>query len=592
MRILSLESIMSEIDYLLFSESIEDALEDISSLLEIHQLTEAEYDKVTEHLKISILDVDRFVAVNDCKCITNPRAFDTNGIPSEDGVLSNTIFGTTMEERAGTFAYIDLHGKFLNPLMYKTWFTIDSKVKNIVHGIKRYRIDSKGLFIEDDVNGDTGIDFLYKNMDKIKFKKSDSISKDISYRFLELNKDIMFMDKMLVIPPFYRDKNTSTGRSRSVGLGGINKQYTNLIVKCNALTVSQDLGFDTSDTMKAEVQEIILTIYDFLSGNRNKNIEVSMGGGMSGKLGIMRRAVLSKTANFSSRVVISAPELKVEKPEDMEVDFDKSSVPLYTLMADFRDFIIFQIRKFFEAEFMGRQSYPVVDKNGKPTTIIPQSYEIVFSDERIRREMERFIHGYNNRFVPVEVPVEGNDEVFYMKFNNMKTESGEPIDRRITWCDLFFIAAVEATKDKHVLITRFPIDAFSNQITTGITVASTTKTEPVIIDNYLYSRYPYIREDMIGMDTSNTFVDTLRFSNSYLDGMGGDYDGDQTTCKGVYTNEANEELEAFMTSKENYVTFGSSPLRTPGSDSIQSLFALTRVLSTTNITDSSKIEYA
>ena len=30
--------------------------------------------------------------------------------------------------------------------------------------------------------------------------------------------------------------------------------------------------------------------------------------------------------------------------------------------------------------------------------------------------------------------------------------------RRLTWCDIFYQAAVEATKNKNVLITRFPIN--------------------------------------------------------------------------------------------------------------------------------------
>ena len=69
------------------------------------------------------------------------------------------------------------------------------------------------------------------------------------------------------------------------------------------------------------------------------------------------------------------------------------------------------------------------------------------------------------------------------------------------------------------------------------------------------------------------------------------YDGDQCTSKGVYTREANDELEAFMNSKQNFVTYGCKPLREPGADSLQALYALTKVLSDTKITDSSKIEF-
>ena len=92
-------------------------------------------------------------------------------------------------------------------------------------------------------------------------------------------------------------------------------------------------------------------------------------------------------------------------------------------------------------------------------------------------------------------------------------------------------------------------------------------------------------------DTSNRFVDTLRFSNTYLASIGGDFDGDQCTCKGVYTREANAELDNYMNSKQNFITFGCGALKEPGSDSIQSMYALTKILSTTNVTASNKIQY-
>ena len=72
--------------------------------------------------------------------------------------------------------------------------------------------------------------------------------------------------------------------------------------------------------------------------------------------------------------------------------------------------------------------------------------------------------------------------------------------------------------------------------------------------------------------------------NNYLKGMGGDYDGDQITCKGVYTEEANEECEKFMNSIGNFINFGGKPSKVPGDDTVQALYALTKVLSTTKLT--------
>ena len=52
----------------------------------------------------------------------------------------------------------------------------------------------------------------------------------------------------------------------------------------------------------------------------------------------------------------------------------------------------------------------------------------------------------------------------------------------------------------------------------------------------------------------------------------------------MFTNEANDELKSFMYSKQNFVSFGASPTRMSEGDAIQSMFALTRVLSDTRIT--------
>lgn len=591
---LSSNAILREIAYV--SSKYKDITlgwDEINEILETEVLTKPQYDKVHEHLRLDILDIESYVKKNGYKPITNPRAFSRDNIPSDDGLLSNTIFGITKDDRAGIFAYIDLHGWFIDPSCYKTWVRMDSKIKNIVHGIGTYRINDLGD-IEEDPSGKTGIEFLRKNINKIRFKSSESLRRDIKVQYMEQNRNKMFISKYLVIPPYYRDKNTSS--SRTVGLGGINKLYNNLIVATNALLATQDYMFDTSDAMNGRVQECILCIYDWFCGNNNPNINTDLGVGLSGKMGILRRTNMSKTANFSSRLVISAPELKAEKPEDMMVDFDRSAVPLASVITQFRDFIMYHTKRFFENEFQGIETYPIMDKSGRVKYVVPENPEIVFSDERIKREMERFVHGYNNRFVPIEIPIEGTKEKYYMQFKGRGTigKSNNPesiYHRRLTWCDVFYIACVEATKDKQVLVTRFPIDSFSNQITTKIVVSSTEQTEQIYFNDTYYPYYPRIREENILTDTSNVFVDTLKISNLYLPGMHGDYDGDQTTCRGVYTTEANDELRFFMNSKHNFVDFGCKPLRQSTLDSVQSLYALTKILSNTKITKSDQIEF-
>lgn len=463
---LSTTAILNELA--MYSElylDITEFLEESDMFIEGLDMEEGQYNKVIDRLKLDILDIEQFVEKNHCKCVSNPRAFSGSNIPSKDGLLSNDIFGFTMEERMGTFGYIDLHGWFLDPSCYKTWIRLDPRVRNIVHGTKYYIIDEKGDFVEDEENGDTGLTWLHNNIKKIRFRPSTSRTKSISLKYLEQNRDNMFIKKYIVIPPFYRDKNSASSSRKVVGLGGINKIYNNLIVSSNALTATQEYGIDASDAMNGRVQEYILTIYDWFCGNTNKNLDKKDSGqGMSGKLGILRRTNTSKTANFSSRLVISAVDLKsADRPEDLMVTYDKSAVPLYAAITQFRDFVMYHTRQFFENEFVGSHTYPVVTKNGQTKVIVPDSPEIAFSDERIKKEMDRFLHGYNNRFVPIEVPVEGSNEKYYMQFKgrgidpNNRASDNPLANRRLTWCDVFYMACVESVKDKHILITRFPI---------------------------------------------------------------------------------------------------------------------------------------
>ena len=140
------------------------------------------------------------------------------------------------------------------------------------------------------------------------------------------------------------------------------------------------------------------------------------------------------------------------------------------------------------------------------------------------------MYGYSNRFVPIMVPNDQNKKIT-MRFKGRRMSEEEfakqepgnfPIvDRDLTWCDVFYIAAVESVKDKTVLITRYPIDSYFNQFPTKVIVSSTKDTEPMVLNNTFYKAYPKIRQEDIGTDTSNKFIDTLNLCNAYLEGIGG-----------------------------------------------------------------------
>lgn len=531
-----------------------------------------------ERLKFELLDPQKLITVNKLRQITNPVLFKNEGMPTDDGLLSNDIFGISTGDRGNIFAYIDLNGKFLHPLVYIIWTRMDSKIKHIIHGTKRYILEPSGELTENE-NGKTGLKFLYTNAKKIKIKHTDSRKRDVNIQFIQNNIDNMFIDKCIVIPAYYRDVNTN---DKFVGVGEVNELYNSLLISTNTIKETADYGLNMSDVVHARVQDTLVKIYNWFVDEPN----------LSKKNGIMRRSVLSKTTDYSSRLVISAPDLDCERPEDMMVDLDHSLIPLASLCVDFYPYIIFHVRTFFSNEF-STQLYPYIEKGSKEVKHVTlKDTDIEFSDDRIKKEIDRFINGFSNRLIPISIPNEENKKIF-MKFKGRQTDIDKLDDpgntpllnRRLTWCDVFFMAAVKATHDKHVLITRFPLSNHFGQFPTKIRVGSTINTEPMFVDSTSYRFYPRIREEDIGNDTSNKFMDTLQMSNLHLGSIGGDYDGDQVNVKGMYFVESNDELDKHMNSLSHYIGVDGLNVRTTSNESVQAIYNLTKIVGTSKLTD-------
>lgn len=546
-------------------------------------------------LVVDLLDPRKFIKVNDLRKITNPIFFDRNNVPTSDGLLSNEIFGISTTERRETFAYMDLTEDFIHPLYYKIWTKVDSKVRDCVHGTRTFIINPSG-YLEEDPNGSNGIKFLKENIARIKWKESDSSKRGENISFLMNMKEKAFMKELIVLPAVYRDVQTTNGKT---GVGEINTIYDNILIAVRALQDAKDYAFTLSSASRGRIQELILQVYDwFGKGTIIQGMETS--GVLPGKLGFLRRAGQGKTSDYAGRLVMCKPNEHAEDINDVMVDLTHSALPLSAVCVNFYPYMMFHVRRFFENEFGGDFTYKYIDSKGDMHTLEVQDPQIAFSDERIKQELDRFIHGYSNRLIPIEVPLkEKRKNPIYMAFKGRNMTSAEyerhvkdgtldkmPIvDRPLTWCDVFFIAANEFVKDKTVLITRYPIDSYYNQFPTQIVVSSTIKTEPMVIRGQLIKNYPLIRPKDIGSNTSSMFIDVMQISNAHLDSIGGDYDGDQVSSKGVYIVEANDELREYMNSKAFYISLGGTNVRMVSKDGIQALYNLTKVLPGTKLTE-------
>jgi hypothetical protein len=568
---------------------------------------------VQQHFKTELLDIEKFIRVNMLKEVSNPVFF--NGpVPTEDGLLSNEIFGITKNERAGIYAYIDLGGTFIHPIVYRTLLKINAKIADIVNGTDYFIIDDKGNLVQSD-EGDTGIDWFKKNFSKIKFVKNESSKRNKRIDFIEKVRDKMWITKYVVIPAYYRDVDT---RDNGIGVGEINKLYSSLIMATKSLKETSGFGLTLSDVTKARVQNILVQIFDWFGNGTTINGQETPAN-LPGKMGIIKRGTLHKTVDYSARLVMSAPDVSGEEIDDLMIDMDHAALPLAAALCCFKPFIMFWLRRFFENRFAGKLEYPIIidSKTGETIMVPLVDYQIVFSDIELDKQIERFIHGYSNRFIPVELPVDREefarqvkdkklkgivtgkplsvkDLNFYMYFLGYKLNNSKEFDetkkeysaemkinRRLTWCDLFYMAACDVTEDKMCLITRFPIDSYLNQYPSKVRIKSTVKTQPMAIqlgfeENYkLYKWYPVITNEDINSNTSPVFEDTLSICNGLIEAMGMDYDGDTAIVKPVYTIEANKECEKQANAKIQMIGMNGYTTRGVSKENILCLYELT-----------------
>ena len=115
--------------------------------------------KEGEMMKIELLPCDEFADLNHLKEVTSPVLFQRGEIPHPEGLVSNEIFGVTIKERRENFAYIDLHGHFLHPHIYKIMKRFFRNVDKIIAGTENYSINKEGHLVVDP-EGETGIEFL------------------------------------------------------------------------------------------------------------------------------------------------------------------------------------------------------------------------------------------------------------------------------------------------------------------------------------------------------------------------------------------------------------------------------------------------
>lgn len=523
-------------------------------------------------MKIDLFNTKEFIEINKLKPITSAKLTQFGGIPYSDGLISNEIFGITTKSRRETFAYIDLHNHFFHPHIYKAIRRMFRNIDKIINGEMYYRIDSSGRLVEDEENGDTGLEFIYSNWERINWTKNDEDNTDeFGMRNERINllkkykKDELFTQYQIVIPAFFRD--IKTGSSSGAETDDINNLYGRLIRLSSLLDRQGMFGFQFHST-NYNIQNTMIAIYDYFKHKLEK------------KNGMIRKYLMGKNVDYCIRTVITSPTYHADTVDDLKISFEYTLVPLAQCCSLMYPFVVKWVKDFFDRNVIQHKNDMIFDNNGSNEIIKVIDPESYYSDKYIKKLIDGFMKDPESRFNKIEVPTNSKKPI-YMKFTGRRMEgetNGELaiIDRPMTRTDLLYMACEDIAKNKHIQVTRYPINKSYGIFFSKIRVGSTAKTLPINISGRVYKWYPDIDINTPHHEVPTLFLDATQFSNSYLTGLNGDYDGDQTTEKILFTQEANEEIEKVIYSKKNYIDSKGGIIRDSSKETTQTFYVLTK----------------
>ncbi len=568
-------------------------------------------------MKIDLFDINEFIKVNKLKEVTSPIALTSARMPNPDGIFSYDIFGYTTEQRKNVFAYIDLHSKFFHPQCLKVMNRMGS-VGKIAFG-QKYAVMSgqKIKVVDEGVEGaQTGVDFFYDNWEKINWSsnnvldhKSDddelSIDKKNRFTFFKLlKKNEAFVDKWLVIPPYYRDFNTADGT-----LGDdINKVYNEVISRSGAL--SSGFGFSSfGDVAKNRIQSLLMILYDYsMCPVTGKTPDVKNNGELAGnaKFSMVRRSLSGRQLDFSASSVITSPITSSAQTVDDFAKFGTVQLPLQTFIAMAKPFFLNYCH-----EFLSSQAEKLKTENAKAIKSMDSTQ---WSLTAIDKMITRFIKSTADAAMPITfeyVTIDGKKRLYYITMSEHDNSSGKTLTRPMVYLDLLYQAGVAISKDKYCLNTRYPITNNQNIYAAKAIVQSTLRTRDVTVMNmggiadqnsssavnFRYKHYPYISYDGIekipddikkkmaasGITTKDpnpkgaSYYDFQRSTivgNGHIKSLGADYDGDVLFFRCLFTKEANAEAENMIWRKSNWFNAGGSLSRGLTKISLDATFAL------------------
>jgi hypothetical protein len=504
-------------------------------------------------VKLEIPNIDHFVEVNGLRPVTDPIFMEADGGATAGGLFSSEIFGRPgSEDRRERWAYVDLGGTFLHPLVYKTCTQLERAFPEILSGTRGFRVGPRGELLlaepgEEEDGVLTGVAGLQSAWDRISWGQArPGGQREQRTGLLEaVPAELAFITKWPVMPALFRDIDVGSAGGNVKEIPPVNYLYVQLMTTAP----SRVSGFDFADgARKKRAQDVLVELHQ------------SCLALIAGKSGLIQDRILGKYADWAIQGVISGPALsKAESPGSQEVPFGSLGVPLYLAVNLFQPFFLKSLDERLRALAHGQERILLP---GGDHLELPREAREQLNVDTYRHWVGRFMRSQTDRSAPLSVATGKGEEVLVPLYD---AQLGRPT----TLTDLFYIAAVAVVQGKHVMFTRYPIEDFRAPHFASVSILTTEKTQALAVGGTNYPSYPVLGPG------EPRWVDSIRLNNSYTPAMGADFDGDRIRILGLFTQEANAEAARLIRAPTNFVDGQGRPSRVVANEAILTLYSMT-----------------
>lgn len=519
---------------------------------------------------IEVLNVNEFVHVNEWKEVKVSNYFVPNTSENHpDGLVSNEIFGSPgSPERKFNWGYIKLNDVFMNPHVFYVFRRLKAKIADDMKmGLGLYYVDKVGELIKLEENqtvptsalseAGTGWRWLSDNWGNVSWRVTKDMTKTAKIRrtFLKSQPvDYAFINIYPVMPAFYRDVDYRSQKRNEFNTRFYSKiiQLANVIEHTDNFTFSDNPDVPLASTAHIKMQNVINEFYDFIMGK------------VAGANGFINDHVVGKSTDYGARLVISTPGFNTESYKDNETDFFHSSVPLSVAVNIFAPFMIFNLTQYITNYVSGKKElyhFNYITEKFELKELDPL-YLDDFTVDHIRRNLDLYKKSKLHRVKPVTLRAKDGSRIplqVYYKYDmerKMVSFDTEPYQhyeemelknkiRDITWCELLYIISFYSLKDKTIFNTRYPVVHYNSTYPSLMNIIPANKNTRALVNGVLYERYPIIncKDDS---EVEHLFTDTMQMFSVYPAALGADFDGDQISTAGVFTEEANADAIKHM----------------------------------------------